>query len=383
MARIAILGPAYPLRGGGLATFNERLATAFKDYKGGEGGNQVVVYTFSLQYPSLLFPGKTQYSDEDPPEGLDIRVRLNSINPLNWIKVGREIAREGFDILVVRYWLPFMAPCLGTVSKIVRGNGHTRVIAIADNIVPHEKRPADRLLTRYFLKRVDRFIVMSDTVIKDLKAFGVVSDRIRFCPHPLYDNFGKAVNREEARRELGIGSGDKVVLFFGFIREYKGLDLLIRAMARENIKRLGIKLLVAGEFYSRPGQYYHMAEENKLADRVMWHTDFIPNHMVRFYFSACDLVAQPYKSATQSGVTQVAYHFLKPMVVTNVGGLPEMVPHGRAGYVVEPEPEPIAGAIEDFFENKREESLINTLKEEKKRFSWDNFVKNIFEIARI
>ncbi len=383
MAKIAILGPAYPLRGGGLATFNERLARAFTEYMGRGEGNEVFIYTFSLQYPSLLFPGKSQYSDEDPPSDLDIRVRLNSINPVNWIRVGREIAGLKPDILVVRYWLPFMAPCLGTVSGIVRKNGHTRVITIADNIVPHEKRPADRMLTRYFLKKVDSFVVMSDTVVKDLRDFGVKAERISYCPHPLYDNFGNAVKKENAREELGIDAGEKLVLFFGFIRDYKGLDILIQAMGHESVKKLGVKLLVAGEFYVKPDHYHKLATDLKIDGNIIWHTDFIPNNRVRYYFSAADLVAQPYKSATQSGVTHIAYHFLKPMLVTNVGGLPEMVTDGKAGYVVRPEPGAIASAIRDYFENKREASLIDTLKEEKKRFSWESFVKNLIETAGI
>ncbi len=364
------------MRGGGLATFNERLARAFV-----EAGHQVIIYTFSLQYPGILFPGKSQYSTDPAPEGLDIRTRVNSINPLNWLSVGRELKRYRPDLLVVRYWLPFMAPCLGSISALVKKNRHTRVVAIADNVVPHEKRPGDSWLTRYFLKRVHGFVTMSSSVASDLKAFGVPPENIRLCPHPLYDNFGPPIGREEARRLLGIGHVDQLLLFFGFIREYKGLDLLLRAMAREQVLKLPLHLLIAGEFYTRPEPYYELARSLGVQDRLIWHTHFIPGHRVREYFCSADMVAQPYKSATQSGVTQIAYHFEIPMLVTRVGGLPEMVSHGRAGYVVEPQAGDIAGAIADFFVNNKKQAFRHTVKEEKKRFSWETLVDALMQFC--
>ncbi len=336
--------------------------------------HEVSIYTFSLQYPSLLFPGKTQYADEDPPEDLDIHVKVNSINPINWWKVGRELRRMKPDLLVVRYWLPFMAPSLGKIASMVRKNGHTKVVAIADNIIPHEKRPGDSMLTRYFVKKVEGFVTMSEQVRKDLLSFGVEPGRVTHCPHPLYDNFGDAVDREEARRHLGLEKEDMLVLFFGFIREYKGLDLLIRSLASDRLRNLPLRVLVAGEFYTRKEPYFELAEALGVADRMIWHTDFIPNEKVKYYFCASDLVVQPYKSATQSGVTQVAYHFEKPVVVTNVGGLPEMITHGRAGYVTEPDSAYIADAVSDFFMKGKQEHFKKTIREEKKRFSWDKLV---------
>ncbi|MFP4063947.1 MAG: glycosyltransferase [Bacteroidales bacterium] len=376
MSKVVILGSAYPLRGGGLATFNERLAREFMAQ-----GHEVIIYTFSLQYPGVLFPGKTQYSDESPPEDLDIRVKVNSINPLNWIRVGRELKKLKPDLLVIRYWLPFMAPCLGSIAGIVRKNNHTRVVAITDNILPHEKRPGDTLLTRYFLKKIHGFVPMTDAVARDLMKFGVDESRVALCPHPLYDNFGKAVSVELARKELGIDHKQNLVLFFGFIREYKGLDLLLEAFARKEVRELPVKLLVAGEFYTRPEPYHELAESLKIDDRVIWHTHFIPNNQVKNYFCAADLVAQPYKSATQSGVTQIAYHFEKPMLVTNVGGLPEMVSDGKAGYVVEPDSEAIAHSIAQFVNKNEAKALSQTLKEEKQRFSWERLVKALFEVS--
>ncbi len=383
MAKIVILGPAHPLRGGGMSTFNERLARAFQDQ-----GHQVVIYTFSLQYPGFLFPGKTQYSEEPPPPDLDIRVRLNSINPLNWFRVGWELRRMQPDLLVIRYWLPFMAPCLGTVASRVRKNGHTRVVAITDNIVPHEKRPGDRMLTSFFIRRMHGFVTMSEAVGKDLQAFGIPESKIGFCPHPLYDNFGPRKPKAVAREELGPDIRDLapdalLVLFFGFIRPYKGLDLLLEAMADPRLKKLPVKLLVAGEFYSQPEPYYKLADSLGVDDRIIWHTDFIADHLVGSYFCAADLVAQPYKTATQSGVTQVAYHFEVPMLVTAVGGLPEMVAHMKAGYVVDPGPTPIADAIVDYFSNNRGPTMREQLKHEKKRFSWERFTTALMEKGSI
>ncbi len=376
MAKVVILGSAHPLRGGGLATFNERLARAFMAQ-----GHEVEIVTFSLQYPGFLFPGKTQYSDEEPPKDLNIKVRVNSVNPFNWIQVGRALRRAKPDVLVIRYWIPFMAPCLGTIARLVAKNRHTRVVAIADNIIPHEKRPGDRLLTRYFIHHVHRFVTMSHSVTKDLEGFGVDVGRITHCSHPLYDNFGSPVASNQARESLGLNVDGPLVLFFGFIRDYKGLDLLIRALASPAMVNQSLKLLVAGEFYTRPEPYFELAKNLGVDHRILWHNHFIPNESVRLYFCASDLVAQPYKSATQSGVTQIAYHFEVPMLVTNVGGLPEMVAHERAGYVVEPDPESIAGAMLDYFQNNRKEELTHTLKEEKKRFSWEGLVNALLKGA--
>lgn len=376
MARIIILGSAYPLRGGGLATFNERLARAFA-----EQGHQVSIYTFSLQYPGILFPGKTQYSDEAAPGDLDIHVKVNSINPLNWLKVGRELRSLKPDVLVIRYWLPFMAPSLGSIASIVRKNGHTRVVAIADNIIPHEKRPGDKWLTRYFTKRVDGFVTMSRAVMHDLKSFAVQDQQIRFCQHPLYDNFGKPVPGHEARNLLGLKPDDKLVLFFGFIREYKGLDLLIKAMASDELREMGVKLLVAGEFYSSSEKYTSLVKELNISENVIWRTEFIPNEQVGLYFCSADIVAQPYKSATQSGVTQIAYHFEVPMLVTRVGGLPEMVPHAKVGYVTEPDPGDISKYIATFFRENAAEKMISQIRQEKKRFSWELMVNSIMEFV--
>lgn len=369
--KVIILGSAYPLRGGGIATYNERLAKAFQD-----NGDDVTIYNFSLQYPGFLFPGKTQYSDEDPPENLKIITRVNSVNPINWLRVGNELKKLKPDLVVVRYWLPFMGPCLGTICGRIRKNKHTRIIAITDNVIPHENRPGDKQFTRYFLKRVDGFVTMSKSVLNDLNKFDTEKPR-KFCAHPLYDNFGKAVDKKVAIKSLGLDPAYKYLLFFGFIRDYKGLDLLLEALSDDRLRKLKVKLLVAGEFYSDSKPYFDIIKENDISDMVIMENEFIPNTGVYKYFCASDLVVQPYKDATQSGVTQVAYHFDKPMVVSNVGALPEMVPHDIAGYVVNPDKNEIAESILDYFANKREKEFVDNVKIEKKKYSWDNMISAI------
>ncbi len=374
--KIAIIGSAHPLRGGGISTFNERLAQVLQ-----QQGNDVVIYSFSLQYPSFLFPGKTQFTDEPAPKGIKIRSIINSVNPLNWLKSGSEIRKEQFDLVIIRYWLPFMGPAFGTILRKVKKNKHTRVLCIADNIIPHEKRPGDAQFTKYFIKPVDVFVTMSKDVLKDVKTF--TSKPAYFTPHPVYDNYKEAVSRDEACKKLGLDSSKQYILFFGFIREYKGLDLLLEAMADARIKKTGIELIVAGEYYNKDAEANNskIIEQRQLQNRVHLKTDFIPNDEVRYFFSAADLVVQPYKHATQSGITQIAYHFEKPMVVTNVGGLPEVVPDGMVGFVAEPNPESIADAILKFFRPNSIPGLRDNILNEKKKYSWETFTKVLTDAA--
>ena len=369
--KIILLGTTWPFRGGGITTFNERLTKALI-----ENGDEVINYTFSLQYPSFLFPGKTQLSDQPAPEGLDIRIKVNSINPFNWIAVGREIKRLQPDLLLVRYWTPFMAPCLGTIARIVRKNKHTRVIAIADNIVPHEKHLIDNFLTLYFTNSCDGFVTMSRSVLNDLKRFTPDAPMV-YTLHPLYDIFGKIVSREKALKRLNLNPDYRYLLFFGFIREYKGLDWLLEAFGDEKLRKFPVKLIVAGEFYTSSEKYMQIIRDKNLTDYVELRTGFIADQDIANYFGAADMVVQPYKTATQSGVTQIAYHYNKPMLVTDVGGLAEIIPHGKVGYVVNPGPEAISDAIFDFYNNDRGDFFTANVVAEKERFSWGTMVETI------
>ncbi|MFW5706188.1 MAG: glycosyltransferase [Bacteroidota bacterium] len=356
---------------GGLAAYNERLARAYQ-----QQGYRVKIFTFSLQYPGFLFPGKTQYSSETAPKDLHIEVLVNSTNPLNWISVGNRIKKMMPDLLIIKFWIPFMGPCFGTIARIVKRNRHTKVISILDNIIPHEARPGDRVLSNYFVKPMDGFVAMSDQVMNDLKQFDQQKPRA-FCPHPLYDHFGSRQPRETAIKKLELDPAFRYLLFFGFIRDYKGLDLLLKAMAHPDIKKQDIKLLVAGEFYTDSKPYFDLIRENKLESSVIMSNDFIPDSRVADYFNACSLVVQPYKDATQSGVTQIAYHFEKPMVTTDVGGLAEIVPDGKVGFVVNPVVEEIAGAILRFFNENHEQEFVVNIRQEKKKYSWERMIETI------
>lgn len=372
--KIVIIGPAHPLRGGGMSTFNERLAKAFAD-----AGDDVEIVSFSLQYPSILFPGKSQFTDEPAPKGLKISSIINSVNPLSWIKAGNRIRKMNADIVIIRYWIPFMGPALGTIARRIRKNKKSSIIAITDNVIPHEHRAGDKAFTRYFLKPVHGFITMSQSVMDDLNQFNTAKPR-RLCLHPLYDNYGASIPREEALALLDMPEDKKYILSFGLVRKYKGLDLLIRAMASEKLVHLPLRLIVAGEFYDDFQSYRQLAKELGVLDKVNMKNEFIPNAEVLRYFCAADLVVQPYKDATQSGVTQVAYHFDKPMVVSNVGALPEMVPDGIAGYVVNPDPEEIAAAIAKYFDENKEPAFAKNVSIEKKKYSWDIFLDAIDQL---
>lgn len=371
--KIIIVGTAYPYRGG-LAAFNERLAQEYQNQ-----GHEVEIYTFTLQYPSFLFPGKTQYSEELAPTGLKIFRRVNSCNPFNWLKVGREIAKKRPDLLITKFWLPFMAPCLGTIERQVRKNKHTRVISILDNVIPHEHRIGDKMFARYFVNSTQGFVSMSKSVLSDLRLFTTTKPAV-FCPHPLYDHYGERLERNAALEKLGLPTDGRYVLFFGFIRAYKGLDLLLSAFAEARLKQSDIKLIVAGEFYGDPAPYLAQIKQLGIEDKVILRTDFIPDSSVNQYFSSADIVAQPYKTATQSGVTQIAFHFEKPMLVTNVGGLAEIVPHGKIGYVVEPDVNQIADALVDFFQNDKQTLFEQNIVEEKQKYAWNKMTDAIAEL---
>lgn len=374
--KIIIMGTAHPFRGG-LAAFNERLAKQFINE-----GHDVEIYNFTLQYPSILFPGKTQYTDEPAPEKLTIKRKVNSVNPFNWLKVGKELRTMAPDILIVKFWLPFMGPAFGTICREVKKSGKTKIICIADNIIPHEHRPGDMLFTKYFSKAIDGWIGMSKEVYNDVLKV-VAKPKRALVPHPVFDNYGQVISREEALKNLELEDKYKYLLFFGFIRGYKGLDLLLKAMAEPELAKMdNVKLIIAGEFYGDSAPYFKLISDLNLETRVVLRTDYIPNEAINSYFCASDLIVQPYKTATQSGVTQIGYHFGKPMLVTNVGGLPEIIGDKVSGYVVEPNEKSIAQAIADFYNNNRYDSFAAATLERKKDFEWDKLTQAIINLSK-
>jgi D-inositol-3-phosphate glycosyltransferase len=370
--KILIVGPAYPLRGG-LATYNERLCRAFNSQ-----GHSCEILSFSLQYPSILFPGKTQFSADPKPSDITIYSEINSVNPLNWLFVGNKFARKKYDLVIFRYWMSFMAPSFGTIARILQKSG-ARVIAITDNIVPHEKRFFDRAFTNYFLNSCHGFLSMSREVQSQAQALQP-NKKVAYVPHPMYDMFGSAQDSVAAKAALNLSPNCNYLLFFGFIRKYKGLNLLLESFAKVDRAKYKLKLIVAGEFYEPSEPYLAQINELGLADDVVLKTDFIPNNEVSTYFSASDLVVQTYISATQSGVTQIAYFYDKPMLVTDVGGLAELVPHGKVGYVCQQDSTEIAAAIENFYQEHKYNSFSAGVAEEKQKFTWEFLSEQLLEV---
>jgi glycosyltransferase involved in cell wall biosynthesis len=370
--KILIVGPAYPLRGG-LATYDERLCKAFQEL-----GHSCEILSFSLQYPSLLFPGKTQFSTDSAPTDIVVHSDINSINPLNWMQVANKYAKQKYDLVIFRYWMSFMAPSFGTIARALRKSG-ARVIAITDNIVPHEKRFFDTVFTNYFLNSCDGFLSMSREVQKQAQALQP-NKKVAYVAHPMYDMFGSAQDKKLAKEKLGLDADTHYLLFFGFIRKYKGLNLLLNSFAKVDRRGLKVKLIVAGEFYEASEPYLAQIKELGLEEDVVLKTDFIPNSEVASYFSASDMVVQTYLSATQSGVTQIAYYYNKPMLVTDVGGLAELVPAGKVGYVCQQDEQEIANSIQDFYTAQRESTFARGVEEEKAKFTWEYLTQQLFSI---
>ena len=368
--KIIIVGPAWPYRGG-IATFNERLARQLQSE-----GHEVQIYTFTLQYPSFLFPGKTQYTTDPEPKDLNIIRTLNSVNPVNWMHTARRIGSQMPDAVILRFWMPYFGPSLGYIGRFLRRMG-IRVVSIVDNIIPHDHKPGDKVFAKYFVKSVDGFLAMSQSVINELKSFDQTKP-VAFAPHPLYDHYGALGSKAEATEALGLDHTLDYYLFFGLIRDYKGLDLLLQAMACEDLRENKAHLIVAGEFYGNSDKYYELERYLGLQGRIHWFPEFIPDDKVRHFFNVADLVVQPYKTATQSGITQIAYHFNKPMVVTRVGGLPEIVPDGKCGYLVDPTPSSIAIAIADFYANRPD--FTEGILAQKQEFSWERFSKALLDL---
>ena len=372
MKKITILSAAYPLRGG-IAHFAGLL------YKELLRHFEVDVITFKRQYPTILFPGKTQLESGESVDIIPTKVEVDSLNPINWIRIGNRIKNTQPDFLILKYWMPFFAPCYGVISRLAKRNGKTKIVAICHNVIPHEKKPGDLSLTKFFFSSVDKFVLLSGSVKRELLNI-VPNAKYRTLFHPIYSNFGDPVSKETAREYLKLESKN-TLLFFGFIREYKGLDVLLQAAAELKTK-LDFQLIIAGEFYSNEDKYRQMIKGLDLESNVILFSDFIPQDEVRYYFSACDVVVLPYKSATQSGIVQIANNFVKPMISTNVGGLSEVIIDGKNGYLVEKKnPTELAKSISKYFLENKEVQFSENIRTGKDRYSWTNFTNELITFA--
>ena len=382
--KIIIAGTAFPMRGG-IAQYNSLMYKYFSE------ADDVKVYSFKRQYPEFLFPGKTQFEQGEPavkiPDEKNV-ICIDSINPLNWLSAGKKIAAENPDLLIFKYWIPYFGPCFAVISYIVKkfSKEYTKVLYICDNVIPHEKRIGDKFFTKLAFSQGDYFVVMSKTVEEDLKLFNK-GKPYKLIPHPVYNIFGDKVEKSEAKdfilKEYGIDlQNEKVILFFGYIRKYKGLNYLIDAMP-EILKKVKLKLLVVGEYYGDEEKYREQIRSLGLEDDIKVVSDFVPDLNVKYFFSASDVVVLPYSDATQSGIIQIAYHYDKPVIATDVGGLAEVVRNNETGLIIEPKsPSAIAKAVIDFYEKGLEEKFTINAREEKKKYTWEKFVDSVKELIK-
>ena len=369
--RIAYLSTFYPFRGG-IAQFNASLYRAF------EKQHEIKAFTFTRQYPDFLFPGETQMvTEKDRADKILSERILDTLNPFTYSSAARKVKNFSPDILLMKYWMSYMAPSLGTVAKKVKKN--SKVITILDNVIPHEKRFFDEAFTKYFLRQNYGFVVMSDAVKKDLLKLKPDAKYI-FHPHPLYNHFGNKVDSSEAKRKLNIPEGKKIILFFGFIRDYKGLDLLIDAMSKLNNEHI---LVIAGEVYGSFEKYFQQIEKLGVKNKIVQHVRYINDDEVPLFFSAADVCVLPYKSATQSGITSIAYHFDLPLIATNVGGLQESIHHNKTGLIINsPYSNLIAEAIQKYFSQNFKSKFQEEIQKLKKELSWESLSNAIIEFSK-
>jgi len=367
--RIVLVGTAYPMRGG-IAHYTALLYQTLR-----ARGHHVKVLSFKRQYPSLLFPGKTQQDHGEELIPIESKPLLDSINPLTWITAFFWIYKQRPDILLYKYWMPFFAPCYTLIAILARLFLNIRILYLCDNIVPHEKNILDEILTRIGLGFVDAFIVQSKQVRDDLLAYQP-NAIYQYAPHPVYSIFPPPVDKKEARKKLGIRE-KHVLLYFGYIRRYKGVKYLIEAMPGV-LKKLQVHLLVCGEFYEDRDEILTRIQELGLESQITVLDRFIENEEVGTFFCASDLVVLPYVTATQSGIVQVAYHYNRPVVVTRVGGLPEVVHDGKTGFIVPiKDPDALADAVLRFYNGHHEKDFSKNIILEKKKYTWDRMAEAI------
>lgn len=371
--KITIIGPFPPFRGG-ISDFGHSLSTELKKH------HTLQLINFTIQYPQFLFPGKTQYKSNYDGKFYSQRI-LSSINPLTWKNSANEIIDFNPDLILFQYWMPFFTFTYNNIIKTVKRGTDSEIISICHNLTPHENRGYYRYLTKNYLRKSEKFIVMSDAVQEDLNYLKPEAKYIKLF-HPVYKLFGDEIDQKIAKKKLGIND-NKVILFFGLVREYKGLDLLLRSISKIKESLKDFMLLIAGESYENPNKYLKIISDYKIDEYVRWDMDFIHDSNVRNYFSAADVVVLPYKSATQSGITKLAYNFNRPVILSDVGGLPEIVQDGKTGFVVQPKEDEIAMAVINFFKNASFQEFRNNVKEYKEQYSWSSFCKKLLEFCKV
>jgi len=372
--KIVLVGPFPPFRGG-ISDLNAALADHLSKR------HEIHAINFTTQYPKVLFPGKTQFKKGDSAQEVDSIRCLSSINPFSWRKTAYKIIDIDPDLVLFRFWLPFFAPAFSGVAKKIRKYSDATIMVICDNIIPHEERLLDTRLTKRFFGFIDSFIVLSKKVENELLSF-IPEAKYKYSPHPIYSIFNNTLSKEQAKAELKLAT-KKVLLFFGLIREYKGLDILINAMEKIKTELEDYTLLIVGECYENENKYTELIKKAGITDNVKCHYSFIPDNEVGKYFSAADVVVLPYKTASQSGIVQIAYHFDTPVIVSNVGGLPEIVDEGKTGYCVEPNSNAFAKAIKAFYENDNISEMNSNISQYKSQFSWDAMVKAIEKLVNV
>ncbi len=372
--KIVLVGPVYPYKGG-ISHYTGLMYRALsKKY-------DVTMISYSFQYPKLLYKKEQRDYSNDSFKIEDTNYLINTANPFNWILSAKKIKDMHPDLVIIQWWHPYFAPCYMVLLRHLRG---IKTLFVCHNVFPHERFPMDKLLTKQTLRKGDCFIVQSSQDENDLKSI-LPNAHYKRAVHPTYNAFRmQNMSKEQARGVLGVSPDKKILLFFGFVRKYKGLDYLIKAMPDIEKKIDNCKLLIVGDFGDDKGDYISLIEKENVGDGINIYDGYIPDKEVEKFFAACDIVVLPYVSATQSGIVQIAYGFEKPVIATNVGGLPDVVTDGKTGYLVEPEnPQAIADAVIRFFTDKRTEEFENSVKEENYKFSWNRMVENIEELCSL
>ena len=367
--QIALISVAPPYRGG-ISKHTSILVEKLSQ------NHSVDVINYSRQYPDFLFPGKTQYLDDKSENDNSSRM-IDSINPLTWFSTGNKLAKKNYDLVIFRFWNPFFAPALGVIAGIIKKkSSHTKLMSLCDNILPHEKTPLADFLTTYLFDKLDGHVVQSSQTENELQEVvenPVYEKRL----HPIYTNFPKKIDKITARKKLGL-SAKNIILYFGIIRDYKGFDILLNAIAELKDSGLDFHLLAGGECYGSDEKYTQLISNLDISDYITWHNKYIPDSEVSNYFSAADVIALPYRTASQSGVTQMAYSYDLPVIVTKVGGLPEIVDEGQSGFTIEPEnPTELANILEKNLKAGTFLEMATYIKRFKQKFSWEYFVDGI------